>query len=96
VRSWVATMDQLGFDRHAMPPSYFCVKQISGRREMGRPHDALILGSQVPREVGDAIRLHPDAAIGDFYMLEDVCFSGICPAGPAIVSVSSGPLAPKI
>src|SRR5271170_416688 len=27
VRSWVATMDQLGFDRHAMPPSYFWVNR---------------------------------------------------------------------
>src|SRR5277367_3707672 len=27
VRSLVATMDQLGFVRHAMPPSYFCVNR---------------------------------------------------------------------
>ena len=36
--------------------------------------DALLLGSQVAGEVGDAVWLHPDAAVRDFDMLEDVCF----------------------
>ena len=40
---------------------------------MSGPDDALLLGSQVAGEVGDAVRLHPDAAVCDFNMLEDVC-----------------------
>src|SRR5579872_3608396 len=40
---------------------------------MSGPDDALLFRSQVAGEVGHAVRFHPDPAISDFYMLEDVC-----------------------
>jgi hypothetical protein len=47
-------------------------EQIEGRRELGRIDNALLIGRQIAGEASNAFRLHPDAAIGDVYVLEDV------------------------
>src|SRR5580658_328161 len=48
-------------------------EQVLGWRKMSGPDDPLLLGGQISGEVGDAVRLHPNAAIRNFDMPEDIC-----------------------
>src|SRR5260370_13610957 len=67
-----------GHDRPARlrPPSdaiqLLLGEEIESWREVGRIDDALLFRRQIAGEAWDAIRLHPDAAVGDFNLLEDV------------------------
>src|SRR5260370_41994452 len=48
-------------------------EQVEGRREVGGIDDALLFGRQIAGEARDAaVRLHPDAAVGDVNVFEDV------------------------
>ena len=47
-------------------------EQIEGRREVGRIDEPLLFGRQVTGEARDAVRAHPDAAVRDFHVFEDV------------------------
>jgi hypothetical protein len=57
---------------------------------VGRIDDALLFRRQITGEAWDAIRLQPDAAVGDFNPLEDVRLGNLS-CWPCNVSVSSGP-----
>src|SRR5260370_8077048 len=64
-----------GHDRPARlrPPSdaiqLLLGEEIESWREVGRIDDALLFRRQIAGEAWDAIRLHPDAAVGDFNLL---------------------------
>src|SRR5271167_1454377 len=70
VRSSVATIDQLGFDRQATPSSFWVNRSRLARSGSHRRRPAL-RETDRRRSMGRH-PLHPDAAVGDFNLAEDV------------------------
>ena len=72
VRSFLATMYQLGFALQAVPSILWLNKSASGTPWVAQTSFLLLLG-KVPREAPDAIRFQPDAPVCDFDVGEHVC-----------------------
>src|SRR5260370_27212112 len=62
-------MDQLGFDFHAVPPTFWLNRSAS----VGGPDDLLLLLRKVAGEILNAFREHPDPSVGNFDVAEDWC-----------------------
>src|SRR5580693_9325925 len=71
VRSFSATMYQLGFDFQAVS-SNFRVEQVGSRHALGRPNEFLLLLGQIFRKTVAAFGTQPDTSVGHLDVGEDV------------------------